>query len=67
MQNKSLIYNFENYFSQEVVPPQKGQKIIYEGEQAEIIRVKPFLIIKTKTGVVCGVSNRQFRNIREPK
>lgn len=65
MQNKSLVYNFENPFLQEEVPPQKGQKIMYEGKEAVIIRVKPFLVIRTKTGVVCGVSNRQLRNIRD--
>jgi hypothetical protein len=67
MQNKSLNDNFENPFLQEEVPPQKGQKIMYEGEEAEIIRVKPFPIIKTKTGVVCGVLNKQYKNIGEQK
>lgn len=67
MQNKSLIYNFQNAFLQEALLPQKGQKIIYEGEEGVIIRVKPFLVIKTKTRVVCGVSNKQFKHIREVK
>jgi len=34
--------------------PQKGQKIIYEGEEAEVIREKPLLVIKTKSRVICG-------------
>ena len=35
-------------------PIQKGQIVIYEGEEAEIISIKPLLIIKTKHRVVCG-------------
>ena len=33
---------------------QKGKRIIYEGEEAEIIRVRPFLVVKTKHRVICG-------------
>ena len=33
---------------------EKGQKILYEGEEAEVIKVTPVLVLKTKTRVVCG-------------
>ena len=32
----------------------KGQRIIYEKEEAEIIRVKPLFVIKTRKRVICG-------------
>jgi len=35
-------------------PLHKGKRIIYEGEEAEIIRVKPLFVIKTKSRIVCG-------------
>jgi len=33
---------------------QIGQRVIYEDEEAEIIRVKPILTIKLRNRVVCG-------------
>jgi len=33
---------------------QKDQKVLYEGRDAQIIRVKPFFVIKTGDRVVCG-------------
>lgn len=39
---------------QEKFPPKKGQRIIYEKEEAEIIRVKPLFVIKTRKRVICG-------------
>lgn len=35
----------------------KGQKIQYEGEEAEVIKVTPLLILKTETRVICGEPN----------
>ena len=35
-------------------PLKKGQKIIYEGDPAEVIRISPLLVIKTKKRIVCG-------------
>jgi len=37
---------------------QKGQRIVYEGEIAYVIKVKPFLVIKSKKGVVCGALHK---------
>lgn len=31
-----------------------GQHIIYEGEEARIIRLSPFPVIKTGSRVICG-------------
>lgn len=31
-----------------------GQKIIYEGEEAQIIRLSPFPVVKTSNRVICG-------------
>jgi len=39
----------------------KGHKIIYEGEAAYVIAVKPVLIVKTKDRVVCGTIHKHFR------
>ena len=43
----------------------KGQRIIYEGEEAKIISVKPLLIVKTKNGVVCGNIQKRAERIRK--
>lgn len=40
--------------------PQKGQKINYEEEEAEVVRVTPLLVIKTKNRVVCGALDKFF-------
>lgn len=32
----------------------KGQKVLYDGIEAEIINVKPLLIIKASNRVICG-------------
>ena len=32
----------------------QGQRIIFEKEEAEIIRVKPLFVIRTKDRIVCG-------------
>ena len=38
----------------------KGQIIMYEGEEAEVIRVKPLIVIKTENRVVCGDLRKQL-------
>ena len=42
---------------------QKGQKILYEGEKAKIISIKPILVIKTQDRVVCGYIQKRIRCI----
>ena len=44
-------------------PLQKGQRIIYEKEEAEIISVKPLLVIKTGNRVICGALRERFEYI----
>ena len=48
----------ENVFRWNGKHLQKGQRIIFEGGEACVIRVKPFLLIKTKKGVVCGALHK---------
>jgi len=48
---------------QETLFSQKKQKIIYEGEKAEVLSVKPLFVIKTKNRVVCGALKKQFKYI----
>lgn len=55
MQNNNSNYNLKQSASacgrQNL---QKGRKVIYEGDAAYIITVKPVLVVKTKDRVVCG-------------
>lgn len=48
---------------QENLPFKKGQRIIYEKEEAEVIRVKPFFVIKTGKRVICGALQERFEQI----
>ena len=41
----------------------KGQKILYEGEKAKVISIKPILVIKTKDRIVCGYIQKRIRCI----
>ena len=43
--------------------PQKGQKTIFEEEEAEVIREKPLFVIRTKNRVVCGALQDQFEYV----
>jgi hypothetical protein len=42
---------------------QKGQTILYEGEKAKVISIKPILVIKTKDRIVCGYIQKRIRCI----
>jgi len=42
---------------------EKKRKIIYEGEEAFLIRSKPFHVLKTKNRVICGNLQNRFRYI----
>jgi hypothetical protein len=44
---------------------QKGKRIIFEGEEAYVIRVKPLLVIKTKDRVVCGALHKCLSELRD--
>lgn len=49
--DKSTLNHEEEY-------PKKGERIIFEGEIGYVIKVKPYLVIKTKNRVVCGALHR---------
>lgn len=48
----------KNIFKNRQVPEdpdlEVGQKIVYKNEEATVVHVKPMLVIKTKSGIVCG-------------
>ena len=43
---------------------QKGQKILYEGTEAEVISISPILVIKTTDRVVCGNIQKRIRCVK---
>jgi hypothetical protein len=44
----------------EVAPLEKGERVIYEGEEAKVICVTPLIVIKTRHRVVCGALQKQL-------
>jgi len=42
---------------------QKGQRIIYEGKEAEVIGLKPLLVIKTEDRIICGALHKIIESI----
>jgi len=42
---------------------QKGKRIIFEGEEAYVIRGGPVPVIKTKDRVVCGALHKCLREL----
>ena len=44
----------------EVAPLEKGQRVICEGEEAEVVCVMPLIVIKTGHSVVCGALQKQL-------
>ena len=43
----------------------KGQRIIYEGEEAEVIGVNPLLTIKIKDRIICGSLSGQIKIVEQ--
>ena len=41
----------------------KGQIVLYEGKEAEIICVKPLFIIKVEDRIICGALNSKVEFI----
>ena len=41
----------------------EGQRVVYEGKEAEVIGVKPMLILKFKDRIMCGSISGQFKLI----
>ncbi len=50
--------DYKSSFAWEGEYPQKGKRIIFEGEEAYVIREKPLLVIKTKDRIVCGALHK---------
>jgi len=44
----------------EVAPLEKGKRVVYEGEEAEVVCVVPLIVIKTSHRVVCGALQKQL-------
>jgi len=42
----------------------KGETVLYEGNEAELIRVKPFLVIKLDNRVLCGALHKQIEPLK---
>jgi hypothetical protein len=61
-EQKTLFSCTSNKGSQ-AYPLQRGQRVIYEEEEAEIIRITPLLVIKTKNRVVCGALQNRFAGV----
>ena len=43
----------------------KGEIVMYEGKEAEVIRVKPLLIIKLNNRILCGALQNQVEPLKE--
>lgn len=43
---------------------QTGQRIIYEGEEAQIIRLSPFLVVKTSNRVICCAMFNKIEQVK---
>jgi len=63
MECKKAALAFATKAYQEDCPPQKGQRVIYEKEEAEIVSVEPLLVIKTRNRVICGALQERFQHI----
>lgn len=51
----------QNNSSDEIQGIQKGLKVLYPGQAAYVIAVKPVLIVKTKDRIVCGALSNALR------
>ncbi len=41
-------------------PHRNGQKVRFENEEAEIVRISPLLVIKTRDRIVCGALHHRI-------
>jgi len=44
----------------EVASLGEGQRVIYEGEEAEVVCITPLIVIKTRHKVVCGALQKRL-------
>jgi hypothetical protein len=61
---QSSDHDYKSSFAREGEYYQKGKRIIFEGEEAYVIREKPLLVIKTKNRVVCGALHKCLSELR---
>ena len=43
----------------------KGEIVMYKGKEAEIIRVKPLLVIKLDNQCICGAIHNQIEPLKQ--
>ena len=55
----------ERFFKSEDNFIEVGQEIVFEGEEAYILRLSPYLVIKTKDRVVCGALHSRIEFMEE--
>jgi hypothetical protein len=60
---QKTVFSYISNESSQAYPLQRGQKVIFEEEEAEIIRITPLLVIKTKNRVVCGALQNMFASV----
>lgn len=56
--NKHNEKSQKNVFTLQEKNLRKGQRIIYEGEVAYVLRVKPLLVIKTRDRIICSTLDK---------
>jgi len=56
--NKNNEKSQKNVFTLQEKNLRKGQRIIYEGEVAYVLRVKPLLVIKTRDRIICSTLDK---------
>jgi len=61
MNIKSMKNTSENIYSRF----REGQIVLYEGEEAEVIGVKPLLVIKVEDRIICGALHARIEFIKE--
>jgi len=62
MEYQNCAPDFDAQFNRGNCFPQKGQRVVYENEEAEVIRATPLLVIKTKNRVVCGALQKRLKD-----
>ena len=57
---KNCFSSIEDNHGNAVRQHRNGQKVRFENEEAEIIRISPLLVIKTKDRIVCGALHHRI-------
>ena len=62
MEYQNCAVDLDPQFDRGSCLPEKGQRVVYRNEEAEVIRVTPLMVIKTKNGVVCGALQKRLKS-----